>query len=48
MVLVATGQWRPSATSATHGFHVWAFYSPWVPMAEILGKRQASAHSPEI
>ena len=48
MALVAAGEWRPAAASAIRGYHVWAFYSPWVSMAEILAKRTASAHSPEL
>lgn len=48
MALVATGEWRPTAASPIRGYHVWAFYSPWVSMAEIIAKRKASAHSPEL
>jgi len=48
LALVATGEWRPTAVSAVRGYHIWAFYSPWVSMAEILAKRAASAHSPEL
>jgi phage terminase large subunit GpA-like protein len=48
MPLVATGEWRPSAASAVRGYHVWAFYSPWISMAEILAKRAEAAHSPEL
>ena len=48
MALVATGEWRATDASPIRGYHVWAFYSPWVSMAEILAKRKASAHSPEL
>jgi phage terminase large subunit GpA-like protein len=48
MALVATGEWLPSTPSSIRGYHVWAFYSPWLSMAEILAKRTASAHSPEL
>ena len=46
--LVATGEWRPSAVSAVRGYHIWAFYSPWVPMAEIMKKKTEAAQSPEL
>ncbi len=48
MALVGTGQWLPSVASPIRGYHVWAFYSPWVSMADILAKRAESAHSPEL
>lgn len=48
MSLVATGEWRAMAASSIRGYHVWAFYSPWVSMAEILKKQAEAAHSPEL
>ncbi len=48
MGLVASGEWRPTAASPIRGYHVWAFFSPWTTMAEILKKRAESEHSPEL
>jgi phage terminase large subunit GpA-like protein len=48
MALITAGEWRPTAASPIRGYHLWALYSPWTTMAEILKKRAEAAHSPEL